>query len=399
MTNPRPQRRTRVLAASGATLALAAGLLAGTTPIASAERSGAAGSSVSAAAVAAPAAGEQAKRKKKKLKVVWDSTTFNPGGAGVVAHGKVSGKKRKLALQVKIKGGWKSFGKARSDRKGNFAISGALDWYGAHKVRVTTKGRGKRLSKSTTATVVPYYAPRGNPAAFTYISGMHTERRKAFAFNPCKTLTYAVNYGLVGDAGLALAQQAMQQMSWATGIKVRYVGPTTNVPHSNYKNPVPNPKGVDLVIAWGSLAQVPEFQAQNKAGFGGPVKAVYARNAKGKRVIQTRTAAVTIGAEYFNPNYPGGFDPSFDATRQATQGEILIHEIGHAMGLDHVPSNPEEIMNGATYLRYPDGHFRGLYAQGDLAGLQTLGLGEGCTRPIRKGGRREAVVDIPLARD
>jgi hypothetical protein len=391
----------RALAASGATLALAAGLLAGTTDLASAERSGAASTSLAAAAVSGPAAADrQGKGKKgKKLKVVWDSTTFNPGGAGVVAHGKVPGKKRKLALQVKIKGGWKSFGKTRSDRKGNFAISGALDWYGAHKVRITTKGRGKRLSKSTTATVVPYYAPRGNPAAFSYISGMHTERRKAFAFNPCKTLTYAVNYGLVGDAGLALAQQAMQQMSWATGIKVRYVGPTTNVPHSNYKNPVPNPKGVDLVIAWGALAQVPEFQAQNKAGFGGPVKAVYARNAKGKRVIQTRTAAVTIGAEYFNPNYPGGFDPSFDATRQATQGEILIHEIGHAMGLDHVPSNPEEIMNGATYLRYPDGHFRGLYAQGDLAGLQTLGLSEGCTRPIRKGGRREAVVDVPLGLD
>ena len=64
-------------------------------------------------------------------------------------------------------------------------------------------------------------------------------------------------------------------------------------------------------------------------------------------------------------------------------GEVMLHEFGHAFGLDH-SNGADEIMywqagNGV----YPDGYFRALYGAGDLAGLATNGLGQGCFRTVR----------------
>ena len=39
---------------------------------------------------------------------------------------------------------------------------------------------------------------------------------------------------------------------------------------------------------------------------------------------------------------------------------------------------------------YPDGNFRGLYGAGDLAGLATNGLGQGCFRKVRSFRERRA---------
>ena len=62
----------------------------------------------------------------------------------------------------------------------------------------------------------------------------------------------------------------------------------------------------------------------------------------------------------------------------------MLHEFGHAFGLDH-SNGADEIMywqagNGV----YPDGYFRGLYGAGDLKGLDTNGLGQGCFRSVHR---------------
>ena len=381
--------RTRSLLASSVTLALVGGLYAGTAETAVADPAPVRATGPAAAAAAAPDL--PIVQKGRGGKVSWDSTSFAPGGPGVVAHGKLRGKgKRKLALQVRTKGSWESFGKTRTDRKGNFAIQAPLDWYGTHKVRLTTKGKRSGFSKKTTVTVATPYTPRGATSAYSFLWKDDQNLKTAWRFNPCKTLTYAVNYSEVGEPALALAQQAMTQMSWATGIEVKYVGTTTNVPHRIYPDAEPNPPGVDLVIAWGSFAEVPSFQQQNKAGWGGPSKGKWARDARGRKVIESQTAAVTIATEY----YQKGFAPAFDST-QPTMGEVLLHEIGHSMGLDHVEANPEEIMNGATYLPWADGHYRGLYSYGDLEGLRQLGLDSGCLSKYRGRANRQSVQAPP----
>ena len=80
-------------------------------------------------------------------------------------------------------------------------------------------------------------------------------------------------------------------------------------------------------------------------------------------------------------------------------GEVMLHEVGHAFGLDHSPS-AEEIMywqagNGV----WPDGYFRGLYGAGDLAGLAKDGLGQGCFRTVnrfREGAPARIAAPQPL---
>lgn len=55
-----------------------------------------------------------------------------------------------------------------------------------------------------------------------------------------------------------------------------------------------------------------------------------------------------------------------------TQGNVILHELGHATGLDHV-SSQSELMNPVLTDSAPNGH-----AAGDLAGLKKIGAQAGC---------------------
>jgi hypothetical protein len=61
-----------------------------------------------------------------------------------------------------------------------------------------------------------------------------------------------------------------------------------------------------------------------------------------------------------------GFGPG-----RPTRGATLIHELGHAVGLDHV-GDPRQMMYPA-----PTRHAAS-YAKGDLRGLAKVGVGAGC---------------------
>ena len=158
------------------------------------------------------------------------------------------------------------------------------------------------------------------------------------------------------------------------------------------KNRKRYPRGTDLVIAFATHAEVPDFVKRSAAGFGGPRWIFPARNFKGQRVWMTDEAEVTLSTDYCL----NGFALSFFDNTRATIGELILHEVGHALGLDHVPAAPEQIMNGRGYYRYPDGYYKGLYNRGDLNGLSKVGLKQGCLRPVGRGGRVTGVpVDTP----
>jgi hypothetical protein len=88
--------------------------------------------------------------------------------------------------------------------------------------------------------------------------------------------------------------------------------------------------------------------------------------------------------------------PGQNQSANPTMGELILHEVGHALGLDHVPASPQEIMNGRGYYQYPDGYYKGLYNLGDLNGLSKVGLKQGCLRQVGRGGRLSGVpVETP----
>ena len=150
-----------------------------------------------------------------KGKVVWDSKPSTPAPAPVAAHGRVPGGKTKVKLQVKLPGGWQTFGKARSSRKGKFAISGGPELVRHAQVRVSTTGR-HALQPQHQGHVLHDLRPARQPGRPRLLQ---RPGRTRYSFDPCKTVRYVVNADDVGPSGILLAQLGMAQVSLATGIR------------------------------------------------------------------------------------------------------------------------------------------------------------------------------------
>ena len=139
----------------------------------------------------------------------------------------------------------------------------------------------------------------------------------------------------------------------ATGLRFRYAGTTDRVAFSNRK-----PKGspATVIVAWADERTVP-LLAGGVAGLGG----------SSSRVIDgqawLRNGGVTLNR---NARVKPGFGQG------STVGELLLHEIGHVLGLAHV-DDPTQVMQPGRTL---PGHDR--YQAGDLAGLRQAGAANGC---------------------
>lgn len=320
-------------------------------------------------------------------KVRWDVTSYVAGTDRLEAHGKLAGKRRKIQLQVKTKGRWITIGSHKSKRSGKFRVSARLDWYGDHKVRVRAAGRGPRFVKSTTASISGGYAPVGNPADYDLLG---TSSATSWRFDPCRTVRYKVNADDTGQAGLDAARLAMAQLSYATGIEVKYTGTTHMIPAADDSARLP--RRTNLVIAWGTNAEVPAFAARGADGLGGPRRGFYARAVGGQRVQMTTEAGVTLLTE----SYGTAYTPGFESTGVPGIGHLLLHEIGHAFGLDHSVGT-DEMMFGGAWSPDADGVYRSRLAAGDLTGLAEVGLGKGCLRPVN--GRLSARAQAPAPLD
>ena len=84
---------------------------------------------------------------------------------------------------------------------------------------------------------------------------------------------------------------------------------------------------------------------------------------------------------------PGGFGPGPRVGTLGTWGQVLMHELGHTLGLDH-PSGLDK-----AQIMFPETTYKeARWGAGDLAGLRRLGSASGCfpkakasvAAPIRK---------------
>ena len=256
---------------------------------------------------------------------IWTPPNFLAGAGTVGASGKAPKKvvkvrrrgkvrkhpvRRAIALEVQTSTGWVTLDKGRTSKKGAYSLSDPLNWYGNHVVRVKAQGRPKFVATQT-YSISGGYNPVGTVTDFAFLGGAY---ESTWRFNPCSTVNYQINAAEVGDAGVQLAQQAMAQISAATGIEVKYVGPSTMIPAATPDAPLP--QGVNLVIAWGNNAEVAEFAARSADGLGGPRKGFYVKDAKGRRVTMTTEAGVTLQTEAWN----GSYDPALESLTRPTVG-------------------------------------------------------------------------------
>ena len=197
---------------------------------------------------------------------------------------------------------------------------------------------GARTTATIPVSVEPAYRPHG--------SGSHSylfERLRAW-HDPCTVITYRVNTATGPRHALAMTRHAVSLVAQATGYRFRYEGRTTAVPFSGpdaaHRG---DPRSV-MTIAWTDAQHVRGLRG-DVIGLGGA--------ARSGRVLQD--PLVALDGE--QPGLSAGFG------RGATYGSLLLHEIGHAMGLGHVDDPTLVMHSGLGSASY------GRYGRGDLAGL------------------------------
>jgi hypothetical protein len=191
--------------------------------------------------------------------------------------------------------------------------------------------------------------------SYAFLSHQDGNSSDPVGYDPCKPVQVRINPKDAPPGYLTLVKDAMARVSRATGLKLEYVGTTDDRPHweSEY---VPSllgePRRTPALVSWASPSEVPQLKGR-VAGIGGSV-AVSVQGGRYRYV----SGGVTLDRAVFRE-----LAASADGRREARA--IVLHELGHLVGLAHVHDR-DELMN-ADNVGMLD------FGPGDLAGLARLG--------------------------
>ena len=168
-------------------------------------------------------------------------------------------------------------------------------------------------------------------------------------WDPCEPIRYQVNPTDEPAGGRQLIERALARASAATGLTFEDEGSTDKRPFTAQFVPIGTDRPV--VIGWATPAEFPEL-AGDIAGLGGGAAE---QGGLGRRYYVTGGVALDTDV----------FTAAEIAIRQQTLEAIVLHEIAHVVGLNHV-NEPTELM-AATNSGQID------FGPGDREGLARLG--------------------------
>lgn len=183
-------------------------------------------------------------------------------------------------------------------------------------------------------------------------------------WNPCQTaITWQVNMSgwpaKKRPAMLKQIQTSITRVAKVTGMKYRYAGTTTFVPRQ--ENLVSAP--ADIVVAVINPKTTNFSFSENSLGYGGVLWSTwYGGDGEGAAVVRGYAVLIPAGMNKLKPGFGKG----------NYQGNVILHEMGHAAGLDHVRSAKQQMYPDLT-AKSPNG-----LASGDLQGLGKVGKKAGC---------------------
>jgi Matrixin len=189
-------------------------------------------------------------------------------------------------------------------------------------------------------------------------------------WNPCQPIHYRVNatqaprgVGVMVDLKAAIAR-----VHKATGLTFVYDGPTKVIPQQHYGWTAKPGHFPPLVIAWAKRGHVAGGSTllEGTDGVGGfTTREWYV----GK--VHHR-AHIVSGYVVLSTTPSGSYARGFGAG--VTRGELFLHELGHAVGLQHVADTRQIMYPVVVTGARPTAE----YQAGDLAGLRKVGRKAGC---------------------
>lgn len=207
-------------------------------------------------------------------------------------------------------------------------------------------------------------APLGRPARPAPASDQFSFMRvrsgstTAVAYDPCRPIHVVVNARAAPAKAAAILDEALDAVHAATGLVFVTDGPTDEAPDPNRRPYQPDryaKRWAPVLVAWSDPLESPAL-AGDVAGTGGSLALTVGEN----------QVYVTGGVTLDGPQI--GEILSRREGRSQAQA-VILHELGHLVGLDHVPY-PTQLMSPQ---RDRD---RVSYGAGDLSGLALLGQGQ-----------------------
>jgi hypothetical protein len=181
-------------------------------------------------------------------------------------------------------------------------------------------------------------------------------------YNPCAPIHYVVNVDSAPAGALGDIQSAFERLGSATGLTFSFDGTTDEVAeadrgtHATARYPG---QFEPVIVGFHRPGETSLLNGSQLASGG----SIWYSNEANKNVYVTGVVAVDTDQAAKSPT-------GFGSARSL--GVVLLHEVGHVLGLDHAPATnevmyPSREANGATS-----------FGPSDKAGLTAVGSRDGC---------------------